>query len=99
MAGNPRPCRLTFTGAVVEVDDEDGPPCPNARLRVPVPTPPLKKRIGSAVPLKAMTGTRRDEGHGLGSTRPETAATAAKRFDMVQARRETMNEPSESPLA
>src|SRR6202035_1290132 len=84
VAGKPGPCRLTLTGAVVEVDEEDGPPWPSARLRVAVPTPPLKNRIGSAVPLKAMTGTRRVARHGLGSTRPETAATAAKRADMVE---------------
>ena len=64
-----------------------------------MPTPPLKYRMGSAVPWKARMGTRRVVRHGVGICRPETAATAVNRLDMVQASSDTMNDPSDRPLA
>src|SRR5271166_3181662 len=46
-----------------------------------------------------MIGTRRAGRQGDGDTSPDTAASAARRVDIVQARSDTMNAPSESPLA
>ena len=70
-----------------------------ALLSTAVPMPPLKYRIGSAVPWKATIETRRPGSHGLSSTAPATGAKAANRLAMVHASSEVNSAPSDSPVA
>ena len=49
VAGTPGPCSLAGRVVVVVVEEVE-PPWPNRPLRRPVPTPPLKYKMGSAVP-------------------------------------------------